>query len=108
VNGFAYISDACDEGGIVIYSWNKNTAWRFNDPSTHPTVSSFTINGYTFAVSTPSDGIALSPDTEHLFYSPLASLNLFSIPTAALQDQTMSDADRHTQVPLCSCDGASQ
>ena len=74
VNGFAYMSDACDMGGIVIYDWNTNNAWRFDDPSTHPTLSSFTINNYTFAVSTPSDGIALSPDTEHLYYSALASV----------------------------------
>lgn len=74
VNGFAYISDACNMGGIVIYDWNANNAWRFDDPSTHPTLSSFTINNYTFAVSTPSDGIALSPDTEHLYYSALASV----------------------------------
>lgn len=43
-----------------------------------------------FAVA--SDGIALSADGETLYYCPLSSRHLFSVPTALLRDRTASDA----------------
>jgi sugar lactone lactonase YvrE len=39
-----------------------------------------------------ADGIALSPDGTTLYFCPLTSRHLYSVPTAALRDPTISDA----------------
>lgn len=122
MNNFAYISDACGDGGIVVYSYNDNMAWRFDDVSMHYNHPNFIINGVSCEfgppraswthththlpipcaavdhMNTPSDGIALSVDVATLYYSALASLDLWSIPTAFLRDPTLTDAQRHTHV----------
>jgi sugar lactone lactonase YvrE len=38
-----------------------------------------------------ADGIALSPDGQTLYYCPLTSRRLYSVPTAALRNTTLTD-----------------
>jgi sugar lactone lactonase YvrE len=40
-----------------------------------------------------ADGIALSPDSEWLYYRPLTDHNYWRVPTAALRDEKLSDAE---------------
>ncbi|WP_251275826.1 SMP-30/gluconolactonase/LRE family protein, partial [Enterobacter hormaechei] len=40
-----------------------------------------------------ADGIALSPDGGTLFYTPLSSRHLYSVPTALLRDPKLSEAE---------------
>ena len=37
-----------------------------------------------------ADGIAISPDGEHLYYTPLAGRHVFRVPTKALRDPSLS------------------
>ena len=46
------------------------------------------------------DGIALSCDTDTLFFSPLTSQTLYAIPTAVLRDSTLSDTQLNTRVQV--------
>ena len=45
-----------------------------------------------------SDGIALSADGEHLFYTPLAGRHLYRVPTAALRDGSLSPEELGAEV----------
>ena len=100
-HGMVYISDSLGAGGIVVYNRNTNTARRFTGPSTanNPAVR-ITINGFTLpaAANTPSDGIALSQDLKTLYYCALQGDTLYSLPTLALQDFSLSTADLNAQV----------
>ena len=44
------------------------------------------------------DGLALTPDGSRLFYSPLTSRHLWSLPTAALADFSLDDQQLATQI----------
>lgn len=90
--GWAYISDAGGDGGIIAYSRAANNARRFSDKTTaaDPSVV-ISVNGVIYpGISTPVDGIALDPSTKRLHYCALRGETLFSIPTSALQDFTMT------------------
>ena len=105
--GFAYISDASGSGGVVVYDLNKNRARRWSGPGT--AVESgvlLNISGKTYDFRTPSgtfralsnclgelltigaaaDGIALSPDSERVYYCPLLGFHLWSVPASLLRD----------------------
>jgi Major royal jelly protein len=93
-NGYAYISDAGGPGGIIVYSRSTNTARRFSDQSTgfNPHVV-ITVNGVIYpGISTPVDGIALNPSTKRLYYCALRGDTLYSLPTSALQDFSLTNA----------------
>ena len=49
-------------------------------------------------VSGGADGIALLPDESRLYYAPLTSRRLYSIPTRALADQSLSDEALAAQI----------
>jgi len=44
-------------------------------------------------VAIQADGIALSPDTQWLYYRPLTDHNYWRVPTSALRDATLSAAE---------------
>ncbi len=91
--GWAYMSDTGvnaetgHNGGIVVYDADSDLSWRVEHRTMHPDPSAvdITILDTRFFFNTPSDGIALSPDGSDLFYTPLASYDLFSVPTSVLQ-----------------------
>jgi sugar lactone lactonase YvrE len=99
-DGFAYISDAGGAGGIVVYDRTSNSARRFADASTAADMSvNMTINGvYYPTIATPEDGIALSPDRSRLFYCALRGQTLYSLPTAALKNFALTNAQLSAQV----------
>lgn len=97
--GVAYITDS-GAGAIIVVDLATGDAWRKLDdhPSTQadpefvPMVEGerLTLNTYSKEEDirrVPSDGIALSPDGETLYYSPLSGRHLFSVPTRLLRER---------------------
>jgi sugar lactone lactonase YvrE len=100
--GVAYITDSSTSGpgGIIVVDLDSGEAWRHltGHPSTSPDPAFVpVVEGETMAVReagkppTPfrvaSDGIALSADGETLYFCPLSSRHLFSVPTVLLRDR---------------------
>jgi sugar lactone lactonase YvrE len=93
-NGFAYMTSSSN-GGIVVLNI-KSGASKFvlnGHPSTLSDQSyHFSIKGNTLTkgdgsnAKINSDGIALSPDKNYLYYKPLTDNKLYRIPTAILRD----------------------
>jgi sugar lactone lactonase YvrE len=106
-NGVAYITDSSDKGAnglIVVDLASGKSRRRLHDhPSTkaEPNFLPF-VEGQALMQRKPgqppqnlklgSDGIAISNDGSRLFYCPLASRRLYSVDTAALLDENMTDA----------------
>lgn len=106
--GVAYITDSSitGPGGLIVVDLATGHALRrlSGHPSTMPDPG-FTpvIEGETLmsrpATGNPapwlvaSDGIAISPDGETLYYCALSSRRLYSVPTALLRDPSVSEAD---------------
>ena len=104
--GTAYITDSSihGPGGLIVVDLKDGKALR--RLSGHPSVSpdpTFVpvVEGETMAIRqvgkppTPltvaADGIALSADGATLYYCPLSSRHLFSVPTSLLRDPSVSD-----------------
>jgi sugar lactone lactonase YvrE len=104
--GVAYITDSSlsGPGGIIVVDLDSGHSWR--KLTGHPSTSVDTtfvpfVEGERLAQRAPgkapqpfavaSDGIALSSDGATLFYSPLSSRHLFSVPTKLLLDDTAND-----------------
>lgn len=115
VHGFAYLTDSSDQGpnGIVVVDLGSGRSWRRlnNHFSTLPEP------GYvSFAEGRPlyqtepgkpprptrfgSDGIAISADGSKLFYCPVSSSKLYSVSTAALRNEKLSDDQVASTVQL--------
>ena len=105
--GFAFITDSSSEGpnGILIADLQSGKSWRkLNDhPSTKPDRSMLPIvEGQVLMereagkpakpFATGSDGIAISNDGKTLYYCPLTSRHLYSVPTDALLNEAMPDS----------------
>ncbi|KAI0372031.1 hypothetical protein BV20DRAFT_964724 [Pilatotrama ljubarskyi] len=104
--GFAYITDSSPQHpGLVVVNLTSGESWRHLDghPSVLPQPDFIPFhNGVPFYwhhISpnevTPfnlvtADGIALSPDGEFLYFTPLAGRRLFRIPTSVLKVQPSS------------------
>ncbi|KAA9345697.1 SMP-30/gluconolactonase/LRE family protein [Adhaeribacter soli] len=89
-NGRIYITDS-GMGAIVVLDPKTKKAQRFlaNHPSTKSENISLKIDGKTWTregkkPQIHSDGIALSPDNDYLFYHALTGYTLYQVPTAAL------------------------
>lgn len=91
--GYAYISDSGAQGpnGIVVVDLDSGNSWRHL--TGHPSVRATQRPG--FGIATESgliqatvgiDGIALSPDGRTLWWTPLASYDLYSIDTDLLAE----------------------
>ena len=104
--GIAYITDSAHDGpgGIIVVDLGSGESWRklsghpstVADPSFIPVVEgeSLAIRSQGKAplpVKAGSDGIAISSDGATLFYCPLSSRHLYSIPTALLLDRSVDD-----------------
>nr|WP_315224677.1 L-dopachrome tautomerase-related protein [uncultured Flavobacterium sp.] len=98
-NGFAYMTNS-NTGGIVVLNINTGTSKRVLSNS--KTVISDT--DYHFSplgtelkktdgtlLKVNSDGIALTPDKDWLYYKPLTDNKLYRIKTAVLKDFTTSE-----------------
>src|SRR5262245_2131408 len=106
--GVAYITDSSKAGlgGIIVVDLDSGNDWR--KLSGHPSTGSDpafvpVVEGETVAVrdkrkppapfKAASEGIAVSADGATLYYCPLSSRHLYSVPTALLRDRSASDAD---------------
>jgi sugar lactone lactonase YvrE len=107
-DGVAYITDSSvsGPGGIVVVDLATGKAVR--RLSGHPTTSpdpGFTAvvegremmsrpaDGSAKPFRVASDGIALSADGATLYYCPLSSRHLYAVPTAALRDAALPEAE---------------
>ncbi|RZC39071.1 yellow-1 [Asbolus verrucosus] len=104
--GYAYVTDnSAHDPGIIVFSVKENRAWKIrNAPSmaADPAAIHFTVNG--IAISTPVNiaGIALGPkvhtsndklvinEAREVYFSPLSSLNLFSVNTTILRNENLT------------------
>ncbi|MEP9380107.1 L-dopachrome tautomerase-related protein [Aquabacter sp. CN5-332] len=104
--GVAYITDSSisGPGGIIVVDLDSGESWRklSGDRSTSPDAQFIpVVEGERFAIrdkgkqpsslTVASDGIALSADGETLYYCPLSSRHLYSVPTALLLDRSIPD-----------------
>jgi len=106
--GVAYITDSSvsGPGGIIVVDLASGESWRklTGHPSTSPDPTFIPIvegerlaNREKDKAPTPfnvaSDGIALSPDGKVLYYCPLSSRHLYSVPTSLLLVRTANDEE---------------
>lgn len=105
--GVAYITDSSvsGPGGIIVVDLASGESWRklTGAKSTSPDPDFIpVVEGERLAVrekgkppapfTVASDGIALSADGATLYFCPLSSRHLFSVPTGLLLDHSVSDA----------------
>ncbi|MDF2995859.1 MAG: major royal jelly protein [Xanthobacteraceae bacterium] len=104
--GVAYITDSSisGPGGIIVVDLASGESWRklSGHISTSPDPAFIpVVEGSRFAVrdkgkppaslTVASDGIAISADGETLYYCPLSSRHLYSVPTKLLLDRSASE-----------------
>lgn len=120
--GTAYVTDSSlsGTGGLIVVDLDSGKALRrltghpstSADPNFAPIVEGENLkvreaNGNTKPFSVASDGIALSPDGQTLYYCPLSSRHLYSVPTALLRDPSTSEAELSAAVKDLGEKGAS-
>jgi sugar lactone lactonase YvrE len=101
--GIAYITDS-GTGALIVVDLASGEAWRRlgnhhstkADPAFVPIVEGETLmvrpaDGPPQPFAIPADGIALSADGATLYYCPLSSRHLFSVPTAYLRDRSVPE-----------------
>ncbi|MGQ1910623.1 L-dopachrome tautomerase-related protein [Marinifilum sp. RC60d5] len=87
----AYISDS-GTGALIVLNLKTGTSRRLLDNhfSTKSELDSLICVGQTWNKSVHSDGIALSPDLNYLYYSALTGHTLYRISTSVLSDLNLS------------------
>lgn len=109
---YAYITDSND-GAIIAVNLASQQARRLLDNhfSTEPELP-LVIDGEVWknpqgqVQRVASDGIALSPDGDMLYYHALTGYSLYSIPTTALRDTSMTEQQVVDQVKYVAKTGA--
>jgi sugar lactone lactonase YvrE len=102
VHDFAYLTNAGNKGSLVVLDLKTGVARQvlvddrstFADPKQHLMIGNdiaLRPDGSVTAIE--ADGIALSPDAQWLYYRPLTDHNYWRVPTSALRDAKLSDAD---------------
>jgi sugar lactone lactonase YvrE len=101
-HNFAYLTNAGNRGSLVVLDLKTGKARQvlvgdkstFADPKQHLMIGKeAALRPDGSAVAIHADGIALSPDSEWLYYRPLTDHNYWRVPTAALRDDKLSDAE---------------
>lgn len=98
-HGYAYLSNAANQGGVVVTELATGTSRlvlagdrsSVSDPSQHLLFDgriARKLDGSELVLQT--DGIALSPERDWLYYRPLTDHHYWRIPTAALIDPKLS------------------
>jgi len=93
---YAYITDHGDDPGIIVYSFREDRAWKVKDARSmrsDPDVGFISINNIDVELRGKNiDGIALSPASgfeRTVYFSPLGSYNLYSVPTSVLKNANL-------------------
>ncbi|XP_011164464.2 protein yellow [Solenopsis invicta] len=83
---FLYMTDTLGPG-ILIFDGARDRSWRVVHRTMfpNPDEAMYKIGSDTFEFLDGIVGIAFSPKTGTIYYQPLATLSLFSVPTSALQ-----------------------
>ena len=110
----AYLTDS-GAGGLVVLDLSTGKARRVLDghPSTLSEGVVLTIEGREWrmpdgtAPDIHSDGIALTPDRAWLYYQALTGRTMYRIPTEALRDGSLSDAQLGARIETVGETGAS-
>lgn len=100
VSNIAYLTES-KEGGIVVLdteSGNARMVLRkapsvLSDPSHQLTIGGAELQRNGKPMKVNSDGIALTPDRQWLYFKPLSDLKLYRIRTADLRDALATGAD---------------
>ncbi len=108
--GYAFITDS-GAGGIIVVDLASGQAWRKLDD--HPSVKAEAdlslrvenqplmrrpSDGPESPLLVHSDGIALSPDGQSLYYTPLTSRSIYTVPTANLINRQIDRDELHESV----------
>jgi sugar lactone lactonase YvrE len=102
VHDYAYLTNAGNKGSLVVLDLKTGAARQvlvddhstFADPKQHLMIGNeiaLRPDGSVTAIE--ADGIALSPDARWLYYRPLTDHNYWRVPTSALRDAKLSDAE---------------
>lgn len=105
--GYAYLTNAGNKGSLVVLDLasGKGRQVLIGDRSTQADPSEHFIvegalarknNGKPLVLQ--ADGIALSPAGDWLYYRPLSDHHYWRVPTAALRDASLSEADLAARV----------
>jgi sugar lactone lactonase YvrE len=101
-HNFAYLTNAANKGSLIALDLKTGRARQvligdrstFADPKQHLLIgkdAALRPDGSVAAIQ--ADGIALSPDSRWLYYRPLTDHNYWRVPTVALRDENLSDAE---------------
>lgn len=101
-HGYAYLTNAGNKGSLVVLDLKTGDARQvlvgdrstFADPKQHLMIGeeiALRPDGSVTAIQ--ADGIALSPDARWLYYRPLTDHNYWRVPTSALRDAGLSEAE---------------
>jgi sugar lactone lactonase YvrE len=102
VHNFAYLTNAGNKGSLVALDLKTGKARQvligdrstFADPKQHLMIGKdVALRPDGSVVAIQADGIALSPDSRWLYYRPLTDHNYWRVPTAALRDEKLPDAE---------------
>lgn len=107
VHDYAYLTNAGNKGSLVVLDLKTGVARQvlvgdrstLADPSQHLMIGNDVAlrpDGSVTAVQ--ADGIALSPDAQWLYYRPLTDHNYWRVPTSALRDAKLSEAELASKV----------
>ncbi|XP_050083037.1 major royal jelly protein 1-like [Anopheles aquasalis] len=83
---FVYITDTVAPG-IVVYDSAKDLTWRLSHPAMYPDpdFAESSILEHRFTLMDGVVGLAFDPETDTLYFQPLATDRLFSVSTSALR-----------------------
>lgn len=104
---YAYLTNIGSKGSLVVLDLKTGKARQvlvgdrstFADPNQHLMIGSeAALRPDGSAVAIHADGIALSPDAKWLYYRPLTDHNYWRVPTAALRDAKLGDAELSAKV----------
>lgn len=93
--GYAYVTDSQPEGALIVVDLGAGRSWsRLRGHESTKATEQFRaiVQGIVrdnYAVG--ADGIAISADGSLLYYCPLSSRRLYSVPTSALTDRSLSE-----------------
>ncbi|WP_430813732.1 SMP-30/gluconolactonase/LRE family protein [Carboxylicivirga sp. RSCT41] len=95
----AYMTDSGD-GAIIVLNLNTGQSQRLLDdhPSTNAETDHLVCDGQRWENTVHSDGIALSPDNEYLYYIALTGHTLYRIETEVLLNETISPEELAAKV----------
>lgn len=105
---FAYLTDS-GLGAIVVVDLSSGKSRRVlqNHFSTKAEEITLNIEGVTLNIKVHSDGLALTPDKNYLYYQALSGRRLYRIATRFLRDQALIESYLSEKVEFVTESGAS-